>query len=87
LKQVQLRCRYFLSARFPSWRFFDYIAASPRIQSAVVTKRSDPALYWQEFRSCPIYLPLTTVPPRSFRNPLLNEFLVGALRVLEKPCG
>ena len=36
--------RYVLPALIPSWRFFDYIAPSPRIEFAVVAAVDDPAM-------------------------------------------
>jgi hypothetical protein len=65
---------YLVPALIPSWRFFDYIAAAPRIL-AVVASAGDPAPCWQELRPRPAHLLFASMLWRLFWNPLWNESL------------
>ena len=67
--------RLVLPVLIPSWRFFDEIAPSPRIEFAVLeTPQSDPS-EWSEFRPRPRHLSGTSLLLRLFWNPHWNETL------------
>jgi len=75
-------------ALIPSWRFFDTITASPRIEVARLTTPNDTAIVWQEFRPRPQSLSLGTILRRLVWNPVWNEtlFLTScAERLLDTP--
>ena len=77
-----------LPAVIPSWRFFDVIAPSPRIEFAKLDRETDEALIWQEFRPRPAHLPFTEMLKRMLSNPDWNEslFLVScAERLMAHP--
>ena len=65
-----------LPALIPSWRFFDSIAPSPRIEFTLMGV--DEAV-WQEFRPKPQKVGLVTMIKRMVWNPSVNEglFLVS----------
>jgi hypothetical protein len=72
-----------LPALVPSWRFFDGIAPSPRVEYAL---SADGA--WQEFRPRPVSVSPFQVMGRLFYNARWNEslFLVScAERLIEEP--
>ncbi|MDP9130442.1 MAG: hypothetical protein M3N35_08660 [Candidatus Binatota bacterium] len=80
--------RYLLPALIPSWRFFDFIAPSPRIEFAVTIQVDDPARRWQEFRPRPVHLPVAAMLRRLMWNPIWNEslFMVScAEKLLDEP--
>jgi len=80
--------RLLLPALIPSWRFFDTIGPSPRIEFAVVERPHDPVPDWQEFRPRPARVSLATMVLRLFWNPRWNEslYLVScAENLLEGP--
>jgi uncharacterized protein (UPF0248 family) len=82
LKTVKL----LLPAFFPSWRFFDTIAPSPRIEFTLLKTAQDTPEGWQEFRPRPAYLPIGSMLKRMVWNPRWNEslFLVScAERLME----
>ena len=73
-----------LPALTPSWRFFDSVGPSPRIEYAL----RDEADNWREFRPRPPALSLRERLKRLFWNPHGNEslFLTScAERLLENP--
>lgn len=75
-------------ALIPSWRFFDTIAASPRIEVAQLPSADAEAGDWQEFRPRPQSLSLVTILRRMVWNPEWNEtlFLTScAERLLDTP--
>ena len=77
-----------LPALLPSWRFFDTIGPSPRIEFALLNDACDTPKHWQEFRPRPAYLSLLNMLKCLFWNPQWNTslFLVScAERVLETP--
>jgi len=77
-----------LPAIIPSWRFFDAIAPSPRVQYSLFYKESDTNKTWQEFRPRPTNLSLTNMLKRLLWNPKWNEslFLVSCCeRLLDYP--
>lgn len=76
-----------LPALIPSWRFFDVIAPSPRIEFATLAS-PDSAAVWQAFRPRPARVALSTMLVRLFWNPRWNEslFLVScAERLVDQP--
>ncbi len=88
MKAVWLMFRYLLPALIPSWRFFDFIAPSPRIEFAVVAAVDDPAMRWREFRPRPAHLPVAAMLRRLLWNPVWNEslFMVScAEKLLDEP--
>ncbi len=77
-----------LPAVIPSWRFFDVIAPSPRIEYAFLGSPQDIAQQWHEFRPRPQQLSFIHMLRRLFWNPDWNEtlFLVScAERLVENP--
>ncbi len=80
-----------LPAIVPSWRFFDIIAPSPRIEFTLLNAEDDPPLEkreWREFRPCPAHLSFAQMLGHLFWNPWRNEslFLVScAERILQRP--
>ena len=82
------RLKLLVPALIPSWRFFDTIAASPRIEVARLAGAEDAAGNWREFRPRPPSLSLGTILRRLVWNPRWNEtlFLTScAERLLENP--
>lgn len=80
--------RLVLPALIPSWRFFDTIAPSPRIEFALLENEQDVPGNWREFRPRPASLSILTLLKRIFWNPRWNEtlFLVScAERLMENP--
>ena len=67
--------RLLLPAIVPSWRFFDGVSASPRLDYAVLNAPDDPAGLWQEFRPRPARLTLWTMLYRLLWNAQWNESL------------
>ncbi len=63
-----------LPAIVPSWRFFDEIAPSPRIEYCHFEKEVDKA-EWQEFRPRPAHVSFPTMLTRMLFNPDWNESL------------
>ena len=77
-----------LPAVIPSWRFFDFIAPSPRVQYALLSTADGLAESWQEFRSKPQTTSVFTMLGRMLWNPRVNEslFLVScAERLVDYP--
>ena len=77
-----------LPAFFPSWRFFDVIAPSPRIQYALFDSVNETVSGWQEFRPRPVRVSFRQMLGRMVWNPGWNEslFLVScAERLIEFP--
>lgn len=75
-------------ALIPSWRFFDRITASPRIEFARIAGAEEGGCDWREFRPRPQSLPCGTVLRRLVWNPDWNEslFLTScAERLLNEP--
>jgi uncharacterized protein (UPF0248 family) len=64
-----------LPAIIPSWRFFDTIAPSPRIEFALLKTAQDAPTNWQEFRPRPFHLPISSMLKHMFWNPRWNESL------------
>ena len=67
--------RLLLPALLPSWRFFDTIAPSPRIQFALLATPDDVPVQWQEFRPRPARLSWSVILGRLLWNPRWNESL------------
>lgn len=76
----------FLPVVVPSWRFFDVIAPSPRIEFAVLTACDDEASDWREFRPRPDVLSVFDLMKRIVWNPHWNEnlFLMSCAERLMK---
>lgn len=77
-----------LPALFPSWRFFDVIAPSPRIQFTLLSSEDESPSEWLEFRPRPAHLPFPQMLRRMSWNPRWNEslFMVScAERLLVNP--
>lgn len=77
-----------LPALIPSWRFFDFIVASPRVQFVLLNSAGKPLGDWQEFRPRPAQLSFGKMLQRMLWNPQWNEslFMVScAERLLENP--
>lgn len=77
-----------LPAIIPSWRFFDIIAPSPRIEFILLKTPKDKSDNWQEFRPRPEHLSFPHMLKRIMYNSLWNEslFLVScAERLIENP--
>lgn len=75
-------------ALLPSWRFFDVIAPSSRVQFVLLDTEDETRSEWQEFRPRPATLSFTEMLKRMLWNPDWNEslFLVScAERLLEHP--
>lgn len=71
--------RLLLPAIVPSWRFFDAVSESPRVDYAVLSAPESVAEHWQEFRPRPAVLKPVTMLRRMLWNPQWNEnlFLVS----------
>lgn len=77
-----------LPALIPSWRFFDTIAPSPRIEFTLLKSARDDTGQWREFRPRPARLTVGAMLKRMFWNPRWNEslFLVScAERLMQNP--
>ena len=77
-----------LPALVPSWRFFDGIAPSPRIEFALLKTAEETPAIWHEFRPRPAKLSIYSMFKRLLWNPDWNEFLFAtscAERLLENP--
>ena len=76
LKLALTSIQLILPALIPSWRFFDSIAPSPRIEFALIGVDEG---VWQEFRPKPQKVDLFTMIKRMLWNPSVNEglFLVS----------
>ncbi|MFT3931935.1 MAG: hypothetical protein QM709_16735 [Spongiibacteraceae bacterium] len=75
-----------LPALIPSWRFFDEIAPSPRIEFSLLKTQQGDSSQWSEFRPRPQHLSGASMLKRLFWNPHWNEtlFLVSCSeRLLE----
>ncbi|MBI1275527.1 hypothetical protein GC177_06110 [bacterium] len=77
-----------LPALVPSWRFFDWIAPSPRIEIRLYERPDAAGGDWKEFRPRPERLTMGRMLGRLFWNPRWNEtlFLVScAERLMQNP--
>lgn len=80
--------RLLLPALVPSWRFFDVIAPSPRIEYALSAEPEGEPAAWREFRPRPARLSPFVMLARLVWNPRWNEtlFLVScAERLVDQP--
>lgn len=80
--------KLYLPALLPSWRFFDVIAPSPRIQYSVLKDKNEIERQWCEFRPRPAQLKFARMLWHLLWNQKWNEslFLVScAERLLEQP--
>lgn len=97
MKKALMSAKLLLPALFPSWRFFDVIGPSPRVEFSLL--RTDdgesgaehPADHhpdWEEFRPRPERLSLGSMVRRMIWNPRWNESLylvTCAERVIQNP--
>ena len=67
--------RLLLPAIVPSWRFFDMVTASPRLDFALLATPDEAAGAWQEFRPRAAVLTVGTMLRRLFWNAEWNESL------------
>lgn len=67
--------RLLLPAIMPSWRFFDAVTASPRLDYAVLRTPDVPAGLWMEFRPRPAVLTVPTMFRRMLWDAQWNENL------------
>lgn len=77
-----------LPALIPSWRFFDQIAPSPRIEYTLLETENSGPCEWREFRPRSAHLSFGGMIKRMFWNPWRNEnlFLVScAERLMANP--
>lgn len=77
-----------LPALIPSWRFFQGVAPSPRIEFTLLEAGQDLSNNWREFRPRPARLSVMEMLKRIFWNPGWNEllFLVScAERLIQNP--
>ena len=77
-----------IPALIPSWRFFDTIAPSPRIEFTCLQSPIDTPQDWHEFRPRPHSVSLAPIIKRLIWNPDWNEslFLVScAERLMQNP--
>lgn len=77
-----------LPVMIPSWRFFDVIAPSPRIEIRFLQNIDDEAQNWHEFCPRPAHVPISAMLKRIFWNPHWNEslfFVSCAERLMQNP--
>ncbi|MDH5666151.1 MAG: hypothetical protein OEY10_07640 [Nitrosopumilus sp.] len=77
-----------IPAIVPSWRFFDYISASPRVYYVLLDEQYKPLSDWTLFRPHPVRLGFLQMLQRMVWNPYWNEslFVVScAERLLDYP--
>jgi hypothetical protein len=67
--------RLLLPALIPSWRFFDTIAPSPRIEFTFVKTHQAASYNWHEFRPRPAHLRVRDMLGHLFLDPRWNETL------------
>jgi hypothetical protein len=67
--------RLVLPALIPSWRFFDEIVPSPRVEFTVLETPHDEPVHWSEFRPRPARVSGASLLRRLFWNPHWNETL------------
>lgn len=79
--------RLLLPALVPSWRFFDGVTASPRLDYALLPAADAQVDHWHEFRPRPAALSPAAMLRRLFWNPEWNEtlFLVSLAERLLNP--
>ena len=88
MQKLLYTLKLLLPAVIPSWRFFDFIAPSPRVQYALLPNADAQPDIWQEFRPRPQRLSIFTMLGRMLWNPAWNEslFLVScAERLIDYP--
>ncbi|MBM86699.1 MAG: hypothetical protein CMM47_11850 [Rhodospirillaceae bacterium] len=77
-----------LPALFPSWRFFDVIAPSPRVEHVLIDDPKDEGENWQESRPTPQYIVPLDCFKAFFWNAGWNETLymsTCAERLVQNP--
>ena len=86
--RAPLMLRLLLPALIPSWRFFDRVGPSPRVEYAIQAAADDQPPRWREVRPRPARVSLPAMLARLAWNPDWNEalYLVScAERLLEHP--
>ncbi|RVU04231.1 hypothetical protein EOE18_12075 [Novosphingobium umbonatum] len=77
-----------LPALIPSWRFFDAVSASPRLDYVLLAKQTDDSADWRPFRPRPERLTFPAMLRRMLWNAERNEslFLVSCSeRLVQNP--
>jgi len=77
-----------IPALVPSWRFFDIIAPSPRVQFTLLSAEDEEPQSWHTFRPRPANLSFIQMLGRMLWNPHWNESLFIAScaeRLMETP--
>ena len=64
-----------MPALIPSWRFFDTIGPSPRIEYTLLKTPDEIPMQWQEFRPRPARFSMWLLAKRMVWNPEWNESL------------
>ncbi len=64
-----------LPALIPSWRFFDEIAPSPRIEYVLLRQENEEGRDWKEVKPRPSHVPISRMLRRMIWNPDWNETL------------
>jgi hypothetical protein len=80
--------RLLLPALIPSWKFFDVIAPSPRVEYSLSASAGEPPAAWRAFRPRPKHVSVPTLLKRLLWNPRWNEtlFVVScAERLMDQP--
>lgn len=80
--------RLLLPALIPSWRFFDSVRPSPRIEFALFDVSNTRDIEWHAFQAHVPHLPLSAMLKRLFWNPDWNDYLYSmscAARLLDEP--
>ncbi len=88
LKSLLQTIGLLLPALIPSWRFFDEIAPSPRIEYALLEHESEEDRVWQEVKPRPSHISFGRMLRRMIWNPSWNEtlFLMScAERLMAQP--
>lgn len=93
MKKALMSAKLLLPVLFPSWRFFDVIGPSPRVEFSLLPNADDDAGAdhrpdWQEFRPRPECLSFGSMLRRMLWNPRWNESLylvTCAERMIQNP--
>lgn len=75
IKIITKTIQLLLPVLIPSWRFFDAIAPSPRVEFSLFSDADNAWLEWQEFWPRPEYVSIPRMLRRMIWNPCWNESL------------